>query len=76
LNGTPVTIHVTVQGDRVTWPVNLVWQLDPLPPPAQERHRVVTRWPADFADAYRADVLALDAETGEIFTPLAWLKKG
>ena len=76
LNGTPVTIHVTVQGDRVDWPGNLVWQPDPLPPPAQERHRVVTRWPADFADAYRADVLALDAETGEIFTPLAWLKKG
>lgn len=76
LNGVPVTVELTVQADRVTWPASLVWQSDPSPPAADDRSRVVMSWPADFAEAYRADVLALDAETGEIFPPLAWLEKG
>ena len=76
LNGEPLALHLTVQGDRVTWPATLVWTSDPLPPPAADRDRVVANWPASFAAAYRADVLALDAETDEIFTLLAWLAKG
>ena len=76
LNGIPMTVELTVQADRVRWPDTLVWQSDPSPPAPDDRARVVTSWPADFADAYRDDVLALDAETGEIFTPLTWLKKG
>jgi hypothetical protein len=76
LNGRPITLHLTVQGDRVSWPETLVWTSDPALPPAVDRDRVIANWPGKFAEEYRADVLALDAETGEIFAPLAWLTKG
>jgi hypothetical protein len=76
LNGEPIALQLIVRGDRVTWPDSVVWTTDPQAPPSVDTDRVVARWPEHFAEAYRADVLALDAETGEIFTPFAWLTKG
>ena len=76
LNGDPIALQLVVQGDRVAWPETLTWQPDPIAPAAQDRDRVVASWPEGFAARYRADVLALDAETGPIFTPMAWLAKG
>lgn len=75
LNGKPVTFVLTVSANgEVVWPENIQWKAEPDALPEQSPAPTrITRWPTDFTQAFRNDVLALDGENEAIF-PLSQRK--
>jgi len=67
LNGDPVSYNLTIKGVSVTWPKSLVWTSETSDPQAVEGSVIIDSWPADFDQAYRDDVLALDGEAEAVF---------
>lgn len=68
VNGSPKTWLLGLKDDALTWPEGLGWKKvpDALPRLAPQA-AVIKRWPADFAEAYRRDLLALDGERPAAF---------
>jgi hypothetical protein len=67
LKGAPVTYTVTVTDTKTTWPSSITWTPAPAAPGAASGSAVITSWPADFAAAYRADLLSMDGEAPAVF---------
>jgi hypothetical protein len=68
LNGKPVTFIIKVDGGEVVWPAEIGWKredgaLSELP----ARTPFIKKWPENFKEAYKADVLTLDGERAAVF---------
>lgn len=67
LNGTPITYLLAIKGDVTTWPRAFTWTEPPPEPGPTPGDVVIGSYPADFAEAYRSDVLAMDGEAEAVF---------
>jgi len=67
LNGKPVTYNLAATDTKVTWPSGIVWTAEPAVPGPASGSALITSWPADFAAAYQADLLAMDGEAPAVF---------
>jgi hypothetical protein len=67
LNGTPVTYSLVASDRTITWPKTIVWTTEPPPPAPTPGTAVIPEWPDGFAEAYEADLLALDGEMPAVF---------
>jgi hypothetical protein len=63
LNGSPKTWVLNLKDGALAWPADLAWKKAPEKlPKLAPGPGVITRWPANFTEAYRKDLLALDGE--------------
>jgi len=67
LNGKPITFNLVVKGNTVTWPSGFQWTAPSPEPGPTPGSVVIGSYPADFAESYRNDVLALDGEAEAVF---------
>jgi hypothetical protein len=66
LDGRPVTFVVDVAADGVVWPADIEWT-EPAAAPAVADVSPIVDWPADVAEAFRADLAVLSGEEEAVF---------
>lgn len=68
LSGKPVTFIITVKAGEVIWPAEISWKRDFAPRPGpQYMGPRVKKWPDNFIEAYKNDVLVLAGEKEAVF---------
>ncbi len=67
LNGNPVSYQLKIKGVSVTWPRGFVWTPEPSDIGPIDGSVIIDSWPDGFAEAYEADVLAMDGEAPAVF---------
>jgi len=67
VDGAPVSYRLTVHGSSVQWPADIRWTAPAAAAPAADSGVKIARWPADFMETYRTDVMLLAGETDAVF---------
>lgn len=66
-NGRPVTWRIRTTGSRTIWPDDICWQTKDERAVLKNAVSSGIKWPRDFREAYRQDVLTLDGEAEAVF---------